>query len=162
MWEDFIKTVSLLQMTRLTEVHQLLGHFYFHCFLPLNPSNTELKHFCVKHGYVVWFHFCKNVSVNVSACSSIPKDIHGMVVAVLHVWLFCDPMDCSPPGSSVHGDFPGENPGSARHFLLQGIFPTLESNPGLLHFRRIPYHWTTREAYIWRYIQWSSFKSEYW
>ena len=24
---------------------------------------------------------------------------------------FCDPMDCSPPGSSVHGDSPGNNTG---------------------------------------------------
>ena len=24
---------------------------------------------------------------------------------VSYVWLFCDPMDCSPPGSSVHGIF---------------------------------------------------------
>ena len=24
------------------------------------------------------------------------------------VWLFCDPMDCSPPGSSVHGVFQGK------------------------------------------------------
>ena len=23
----------------------------------------------------------------------------------------CDPVDCSPPGSSVHGDFPGKNTG---------------------------------------------------
>ena len=23
----------------------------------------------------------------------------------------CDPMDCSPPGSSVHGDSPGKNTG---------------------------------------------------
>ena len=27
-----------------------------------------------------------------------------------------------------------------RHFLLQGIFPTQGSKPGLLHFRRILYH----------------------
>ena len=26
------------------------------------------------------------------------------------------------------------------HFLLQGIFPTQGSNPGLLHFRQILYH----------------------
>ena len=25
--------------------------------------------------------------------------------------ILCDPMDCSPPGSSVHGDSPGKNPG---------------------------------------------------
>ena len=52
----------------------------------------------------------------------------------------CDPMDCSPPGSSVHEIF------QARileilgcHFLLQGIFPTQGLNPGLLHCRQILY-----------------------
>ena len=35
-----------------------------------------------------------------------------------------DPMDCSPPGSSVHGDSPGKNTGVGCHFFLQGIFPT--------------------------------------
>ena len=34
----------------------------------------------------------------------------------------CDPMDCSPPRSSVHGIFPGKNIGVGCHFLLQGIF----------------------------------------
>ena len=47
----------------------------------------------------------------------------------------CDPMDCSPPGSSVHGDSPGEDTGEGCHALLQGIFPTQGSNPGLLHCR---------------------------
>ena len=32
----------------------------------------------------------------------------------------CDPMDCSPPGSSVLGDSPGKNIGLGCHFLLQG------------------------------------------
>ena len=41
-----------------------------------------------------------------------------------------DPMDCSPPGSSVHGDSPGKNTRVGCHFLLQGIFPTQGSNPG--------------------------------
>ena len=36
----------------------------------------------------------------------------------------CDPMDCSPRGSSVHGDSPGKNTGVGSHFLLHGIFPT--------------------------------------
>ena len=43
----------------------------------------------------------------------------------------CDHMDCSLPGSSVHGDSPGKNTGVGCHALLQGIFPTQESNPGL-------------------------------
>ena len=51
-----------------------------------------------------------------------------------------DPMDCSPPGSSVYGDSPGKNTGVSCHALLQGIFPTQESNPGLPHCRWILYH----------------------
>ena len=37
-------------------------------------------------------------------------------------------------------DSPGKNTGEDCHFLLQGIFPTQESNPCLLHCRWIPYH----------------------
>ena len=37
-------------------------------------------------------------------------------------------MDCSPPRSSFHGDFPGESTGVGCHALLQGIFPAQESN----------------------------------
>ena len=35
-----------------------------------------------------------------------------------------NPTDCSPPGSSVHGDSPGKNTGVSCHGLLQRIFPT--------------------------------------
>ena len=48
-------------------------------------------------------------------------------------------MDCSPPGSSVHGDFPGKNTGVGCHALLQGIFLTERLNPGLPHCRWILY-----------------------
>ena len=44
----------------------------------------------------------------------------------------CDPMDCSPPDSSVHGDSPGKNTGVACHALLQGIFPTQGLNSRLV------------------------------
>ena len=49
-------------------------------------------------------------------------------------------MDCSLPGCSVHGDSPGTNTGMGSLSLLQGIFPTQGSNPGLLHCRQILYH----------------------
>ena len=52
----------------------------------------------------------------------------------------CNPMDCSSPGSSVHGDSPGKNTGVGCHALLQGIFPTQGLNPGLPHYRWILYH----------------------
>ena len=40
----------------------------------------------------------------------------------------CDPVDCSLPGSSVHGESPGKNTGVGCHFLLQGLFLTQGSN----------------------------------
>ena len=51
----------------------------------------------------------------------------------------CDPMDCSPPGSSVHEDSPGKNTGVGCHALLWRIFPSEGLNPGLLHCRGIFY-----------------------
>ena len=56
-----------------------------------------------------------------------------------HVRL-CDPMSCSPTGSSVHGDSPGKNIGVGCHALLQGFFPTQGLNPGLPHRRQILYY----------------------
>ena len=44
----------------------------------------------------------------------------------------CDPMDHSPPGSSVHGDSPGNNTRVSFHALLQGVFLTQGSTPYLL------------------------------
>ena len=68
-------------------------------------------------------------------------------------WMYCalcwvtqlrptlwDLMGCSPPGSSVHGDFPGKDTGVGCHALLQGTFPTQGSNTGLPHCRQILYH----------------------
>ena len=44
-----------------------------------------------------------------------------------------DPVNCSLPGSSVHGDSPGKNTGIDCHALLQGIFLTQGRNPDLFH-----------------------------
>ena len=38
--------------------------------------------------------------------------------------ILCDPMHCSPPSSSVHGDSPGKNIGVGCYALLQGTFLT--------------------------------------
>ena len=42
-----------------------------------------------------------------------------------------DPMDCSPPGSSVHGILQARILGVGYHFLLQGFFLTQGLNPCL-------------------------------
>ena len=41
----------------------------------------------------------------------------------------CNPMDCSLPGSSVHGDSPGKNTGVRCHALLQGNLSNPETEP---------------------------------
>ena len=51
-----------------------------------------------------------------------------------------DPMDCSLPGSSVHRDSPGKDSGVGCPALLQRIFLTQGSNPGLPRCRQILYH----------------------
>ena len=60
-----------------------------------------------------------------------------MLVAQLCQTL-CDPMDCGLPGSSV--GLSRQEYWSGCLSLLQGIFPTWDSKPGLLHCRWIPYH----------------------
>ena len=66
-------------------------------------------------------------------------DIKMLCLVTQSCLTLSDPTDCSPPGSSVHGDSPGKNTGVSCHALLQGIFPTQGSNPGLLHCRWILY-----------------------
>ena len=64
-----------------------------------------------------------------------------MCAKLLQSWpTLCNPMDCSLPGSSVHGDSPGKNTGVGCHALLQGIFPTQGSNSGLSHCGPTLYH----------------------
>ena len=51
-----------------------------------------------------------------------------------------DSMDCSLPDSPVHGSSPGKNTRVGCRALLQGIFPTQGSNPGVPHCRKVLYH----------------------
>ena len=48
---------------------------------------------------------------------------------------FCNPIDCGPPGFSVHGILLARKLELDCHALLQGIFPT----QGLLHWRQSLY-----------------------
>ena len=48
-------------------------------------------------------------------------------------------------------DFPGKNTGVGSHFLLQGIFLTQGSNPGLLHCRQMIYWLSYEGSPFWHY-----------
>ena len=47
----------------------------------------------------------------------------------------CDPRDCSPPGSSVHGIFQARILEWIPIPFSKGVFLTQTSNPGLLDFK---------------------------
>ena len=65
----------------------------------------------------------------------------GSLCLASSVLTLCHPMDCSPPGSCVHGDSPIKYTGRGCHILpLQGILPTQGLNPGLPHCKQILYH----------------------
>ena len=77
----------------------------------------------------------------------IVNDYQVLCLVAQSCLTLCNPRDCSPPGSSVHGDSPGKNIGVGCHALLQRIFPTQGSNPGLLHCRWILYHLSHQAHY---------------
>ena len=60
----------------------------------------------------------------------------GKVLVPQSCMTLCNPADCSPPGSSVHGILQARKLEWAAIILLQGIFLIQGSNPGLLHGRR--------------------------
>ena len=59
-----------------------------------------------------------------------------------------DPMDCRPTRLLRPWHFPGKSTGVGCHFLLQRIFLTQVSNPGLLHCRQTLYRLSHQESPI--------------
>ena len=96
-------------------------------------TSLEIKLLCQKTSHRIPFQlWCTNNPAWVwSSHLLCTKCLPACMRAQLRLTLF-DPMDCSPPGFSVHGDSPGKNSGEGCHALLQGIFSTEESNPCLL------------------------------
>ena len=66
----------------------------------------------------------------------LQESVHRSVVS--------DPMGCSPPGSSGHRILQARILERSSLSLLQGIFPTQGSNPGLPYCRQILYHLSHR------------------
>ena len=85
---------------------------------------------CPFHGYIHVL-FIPSVDRYLGCCHFLI----AVVVVTQSCLTLCDHMDCSLPGSSVHGDSPGRNTGVDSHSLLQGIFPNQRLNPGLLPCR---------------------------
>ena len=96
---------------------------------PNRKWNTEMKR------YVDWKYRSKTLRVCAQSLQSCPT--------------LSNPMDCSPPSSSVHGILQARILEWVAMPSLQAIFPNQRLNQCLLHLlhhRRILYRWATREA----------------
>ena len=92
------------------------------------------------HSHVQWpsaFQFQDNFRLVV--CGRGPYVCVCVLVTQLCPTL-CDPMDCTHPGSSVHGILQATTLEQVPISFSRGIFPTQGWNPGVLHCRQIPYH----------------------
>ena len=58
-------------------------------------------------------------SLHYTAEINIVKQLCAMCLFAQSCLTLCDPMDCSPPGSSDHGISTGNNTRVGCHFLLQ-------------------------------------------
>ena len=59
-----------------------------------------------------------------------------------------------PHGLYSPRNTPGQNTRVGSLSLIQGIFPTQGSNPGLLHYRRILYQLSHQESWPWLITNW--------
>ena len=123
------------------------------------PALDSLHHTTNSHQLSIesvnWYNYF-GICVAIICWSEITKScffqVYSKVCMEVLVTQSCpflwDPMDCSPPGSSVHGDSPGEI-GSGLSCPLPGDLShsgTEPVSPVALHCRQILYHWATREA----------------
>ena len=112
----------------------------FHCFFWLSCISLCI---CTTSSSPFISQWTFRLSPCLSGCKQCCYEQRGSCCCFLVLQsclTLCDPMDYSPLDSSVHGDSPGKNTRVGCHALLQGIFQTQESNPGLPHCRQILYY----------------------
>ena len=104
---------------------------------------TQGSNLCPLHCRQFLYHLSHQGSPNSFLVDFKKSTDHSVCLVIQSCSILWDPIDCSPPGSSVHGDSSGKKTGVGCHFLFQGIFPTQGSNLCLLyllHCRLTLYH----------------------
>ena len=112
---------------------------------------------------MLWYNSCSWCPTYTLFAIPIPQQLWVLIRPMCFVLCYiaqscltlCDPMNCSPPGSSVHGDSPGKNTRVGCHVLLQEIFPSQGLNPGLLNCRQILY-WLSHQGSP-RILEWVAY-----
>ena len=120
------------QSTSFTLWLSVLQFSDFFCHKLISP----LKEILISHAMLVISHFSicffflpyKYVKQSWKSYMNIVCESCPVVLDSAITWAIYSPWNS-----------PGQNTGVGSHSLLQGIFPTQESNPGLLHCRQILY-----------------------
>ena len=117
--------------------YTLLFHWHRVGFIPIPAERIHSCPLNLRSENLIFFGFESQLEVGYVSFSFLYLCLNyvehmKVLVTQLHP-TFCNPMDCSLPGSSVHGIW-------GCHFLLQGTFPPQGLNSGLPHCRQILYH----------------------
>ena len=120
--------INLNDMSNMTS-HSLYTIFHVAADLTARtsclPSQVES---CAKR-LKMKIAFWKEIRVFLNPSLIVLFSLFVVLCLVAQVCLtLCNPMDCTLPGFSIHGDSPSKNAGMGRHALLQGIFLTQVSH----------------------------------
>ena len=83
-------------------------------------------------GYPLWYSWASLVAQRVNNLSE------QLCLPFQSCLTLCHSVDCSPPGSSVHRDSPGNNIEVGCHALLQAIFLQIELGSPALQVNSLP------------------------
>ena len=134
-WDYFLYSYSILLLHLCVSTKQYIVEDYF-VFLHLHLYHGMCM--IVSHSAILF----TNYKVHLWELSMLI--IYVLCLVTQSFLTLCDPVDCGPPSSSVHGDSPGKNTEVGCHAVLQGIFPTQVSRTASGFFTI----WAPREALV--------------
>ena len=94
-----------------------------------NKGGKAMGWVVIEYWYVMSWLWLFRMDLPEHKKASALKDVMCLVIqSCPTLW---DPTDCSPPGSLIHGIFPGKNTGVGCHFLLQKMWYNLADSSNL-------------------------------
>ena len=82
------------------------------------------------------WHWLKDNCTKMQGSLGLPFQVLYLVAQLCLT--LCNPVDCSPPGSSVHGDSPCKHTGVSCYALLQEISPEIKPRSPALQADSLP------------------------
>ena len=118
-------------------------HLVFSCAF----SHLVLTNILWRYSHTISFcsgsNYASGSLRNLSKVTLLMSRVVDVVESLSPVWLFCDPMDCSPPASLSIG-FPRQEYWSGLTFPSPKILPSQGSNLQLSDCRQNLHYWATR------------------